>query len=248
MIMGAPGGSPSNSSDGDRTRMFADSMIRRSDRNGDGKLTRDEWSGVRDPDAADANRDGVITTDEMIARLQSFSRGGFGDRGSSDRDRSSSDRDRSFSDRDRGSSDRGSSDRERSFSGGPSGFSGGPGGFSGGPSGYSSRGGSDFSSRSGYGDRGSYSSSSGTGGANSAPVPKKSYALTSPIDRLPQNLPSWYFDSDKDGDGQIAMSEYRRRSSEKENAEEFLKIDANGDGLITSQECLTYIGGGSSSR
>lgn len=216
---GFPGGPPDSSADNsERVRMFAQSMIQRSDKNGDGKLTRDEWDGVRDAENADANKDGVITSDEMMVRLQSFSRGGppGGDRGSSDRDRGSSERDRgsSSSGGDRGSSSSrdGGSDRSRSSSSGSS------------------------------SDRGSYSGRGPTSSANSAPVPKKSYKILSAVERLPQNLPSWFYDSDKNGDGQIAMAEYHRRSTDKDNADEFMKIDANADGMITSQECLIYSG------
>lgn len=55
-----------------RLRKFAESMIARSDENGSGKLEREEWVRVREPEAADANRDGVITVEEMMVRLAAF--------------------------------------------------------------------------------------------------------------------------------------------------------------------------------
>jgi Ca2+-binding EF-hand superfamily protein len=58
--------------DDGKLRKFAESMIARSDENGSGKLEREEWVRVREPEAADANRDGVITLEEMMVRLAAF--------------------------------------------------------------------------------------------------------------------------------------------------------------------------------
>jgi hypothetical protein len=258
----SPGASGGPQPGGDQTRFYAEGMIRRNDRNGDGRLQRDEWGSVREPESTDTNRDGVITVDEMAARLQSFGGGrmpfaggpggfggpgdrGFGERGSGERgsgDRGSGER--SFGDR--GSSDRERGGERNSFSergpGGPGSGERGGDRFSFGGRGSDSSGGS----APGSGDRNSFNSRRGSSpsgsSANSAPAPKRSYRLTTPTEQLPDGLPSWFKDSDSNGDGQISMPEYRRRSSLKENAEEFVKIDANGDGLITSQECLTYEG------
>jgi len=59
----------------DKLRKFAEGMIARSDENKSGKLEREEWPRVREPEAADANRDGVITIEEMMARLAAFGEG-----------------------------------------------------------------------------------------------------------------------------------------------------------------------------
>jgi Ca2+-binding EF-hand superfamily protein len=64
----------------EKMQKFADIMIGRADLNQSGKLEREEWGNVRDPEAADANRDGVITRDEMIARLQAWGGRGDGDK------------------------------------------------------------------------------------------------------------------------------------------------------------------------
>ena len=51
---------------------MADSMFKRSDKNGDGKITRDEVAGSRMErsfDETDANHDGVITPDEFKTRM-----------------------------------------------------------------------------------------------------------------------------------------------------------------------------------
>jgi len=61
--------------DGDsRIRYFAQSIMRRADRNGSGALEREEWGQVRGAEAADANHDGKITLDELTDRLSEYSR------------------------------------------------------------------------------------------------------------------------------------------------------------------------------
>ena len=54
--------SSSSSSSGDRIREFAERIFRSNDRNNSGKLEKDEWGSMRDPESTDANRDGVITS------------------------------------------------------------------------------------------------------------------------------------------------------------------------------------------
>ena len=56
-------------------------------------------------------------------------------------------------------------------------------------------------------------------------------------ERLPPGLPSWFTQSDRDGDGQVKMSEYAS-SWNDEKLMEFSKYDTNSDGLITPAECL----------
>jgi len=87
----------------ERYRRYAEGLLRQYDRNHNGRLERDEWQHMRgDPERADRNKDGVITREELTARLMEYARrdsssdrgGDSGDsrsRGSSDRDR---DRDR----------------------------------------------------------------------------------------------------------------------------------------------------------
>ncbi len=73
-----------------RVRGFAESMLRRYDRNRSGVLEEEEWEGSRLAQGADANDDGKITRDEITLRLVEFSgrRSRDSDRGS---DRRSSD-------------------------------------------------------------------------------------------------------------------------------------------------------------
>jgi Ca2+-binding EF-hand superfamily protein len=50
---------------------------------------------------------------------------------------------------------------------------------------------------------------------------------------LPAGMPSWFGERDRDGDGQIGMYEWPR-----DEMNEFVKYDRNGDGLITVEEGL----------
>jgi hypothetical protein len=59
----------------ERIQRFADAMLRRYDRNGNGSLEKDEWSQMRERyAAADANKDSVITSNEMMAHLSNARR------------------------------------------------------------------------------------------------------------------------------------------------------------------------------
>jgi Ca2+-binding EF-hand superfamily protein len=59
-----------------------------------------------------------------------------------------------------------------------------------------------------------------------------------PSERLPSGLPGWFTQSDRDGDGQVMMSEYSSYWSE-DKIKEFSKYDLNADGTITPGECLS---------
>ncbi len=112
-------GSSSSSSSGERVdyriRRYAQSLLKQYDKNGNGKLEKEEWSRMRgDPKEADRNKDGIVTLDELTRRLADYSRSrqkGSGSSHSSDsssRDSSSSDSRRSHYHRSR------SSDEEKS--------------------------------------------------------------------------------------------------------------------------------------
>jgi len=68
-----------------RAQGFAEMMMRRYDRDGNGVLERDkgEWEGVRgDPNEIDRNHDGRIDRDEMVSRVAAYMGGNRGgDRG-----------------------------------------------------------------------------------------------------------------------------------------------------------------------
>ena len=58
-----------------------------------------------------------------------------------------------------------------------------------------------------------------------------------PASRIPKDLPSWFSTRDRDGDGQITLSEYAPAMTSTLLAE-FGHYDLNGDGVITAREYL----------
>ena len=60
-----------------KVRRYAESLLKRYDKNKSGYLEKDEWGQMRgDPKAADRNKDGVITLEELTARFLDYSRHG----------------------------------------------------------------------------------------------------------------------------------------------------------------------------
>jgi hypothetical protein len=76
-------------------------------------------------------------------------------------------------------------------------------------------------------------------------VARKSYRFLSPLERLPDGLPGWFAERDRDADGQVAMAEFTASWSEQK-VSEFLSFDANSDGVITAHESLNPGTGGTS--
>jgi hypothetical protein len=64
---------------------------------------------------------------------------------------------------------------------------------------------------------------------------KKSYRVSTPIERLPEGMPDWFLRNDLDADGQISMVEYASSWTDQ-IASEFTRLDANSDGIITPEE------------
>jgi hypothetical protein len=65
----------------------------------------------------------------------------------------------------------------------------------------------------------------------------RSYRFASATEKLPEGLPSWFSQRDRDGDGQVAMHEWSR-SWNSSTVRDFTSKDANGDGIITAAEAL----------
>jgi hypothetical protein len=74
------------------------------------------------------------------------------------------------------------------------------------------------------------------GNKNTAAKARKSDRLKTPAERLPEGLPAWFQERDRNGDGQIAMSEYGRRS--ESTVRQFKRYDADDDGFISPDEAL----------
>jgi hypothetical protein len=64
---------------------------------------------------------------------------------------------------------------------------------------------------------------------------KKSYRVSTPIERLPEGMPDWFLRNDLDADGQISMVEYASSWTDQ-IASEFTRLDVNSDGIITPDE------------
>ena len=73
----SPAGSSSSGSQNSqeyKIRRYAESLLKRYDKNKNGRLEKDEWGQMRgDPKAADRNNDGVITLEELTARFVHYS-------------------------------------------------------------------------------------------------------------------------------------------------------------------------------
>lgn len=154
------GSNEENASNGDQAASdkvaeYAHKLIRDNDRNNNGVIDRDERRGLRgDPARADANGDGTITEEELVARM----------RGSSDAARRATEARRRAIEA-RRSANRPDDGRNRSV----------------------------------------------------------------------ERAPAWFRSRDKDGDGQVAMSEYTSNWDAAKVAE-FAARDTNGDGVIALSE------------
>lgn len=88
------------------------------------------------------------------------------------------------------------------------------------------------------GDRGG--DAGGYGGeprGESQEMTKKSYRFLTATERLPEGLPGWFTERDRNKDGQISMAEYSSYWSDSE-ARKYQQYDLNDDGMITPEECL----------
>jgi len=177
----ASAGSGGRSGDAERERRareFAESILRRYDRNRSGRLERDEWGELRgNPAEIDRNKDGVITLEELQAFAASFG--------------------------------------QRRESSGSS------------------------SSGSSQGEGGGRQAVPGEATTVSGP---KFVRFRRPHERLPQGLPDWFIQKDKDEDGQISMAEFSNSWNDA-TVSEFLRYDLDGDGVITPKECLDALSG-----
>jgi hypothetical protein len=196
---------------------YAKGLVKKYDKNGNMMLDGDERQSLRPPASlADANNDNVITTEELVARLSgptSKSSSGPSSKSKTTGDTSkeaASDDDKDSDRRDRGDyfgPRRSNSDSDKSVS-----------------------------------DSKSATTSkrvlTWTGGGKTGDDEKKArrtYRFTPANEKLPTGLPSWFKSQDKNGDGQVAMSEYSRSWS-KSTVAKFRGYDLNDDGVITAKE------------
>lgn len=181
---GAAGASaPSGASpEEQKAREFARGLMQNYDKNKSGVLEKDEWGSLRgDPKEIDRNGDGVITQEELTARVLSYRR-----------------------DRERGGQPPPSSTAARPAVAGSTASSGKP---------------------------------AGPGGTAHAAAPATTWRFATSGPELPEGLPEWFKGRDADGDGQVSMAEFASHWTE-ELTGQFLRYDANDDGMITPAECL----------
>ena len=58
-------------------------------------------------------------------------------------------------------------------------------------------------------------------------------------ERFPKDIPKWFVDLDKDGDGQVSMSEFCDADKwTEELLKQFKHYDLNDDGIITVEEVM----------
>ncbi|MCI0334978.1 MAG: hypothetical protein L0228_17360 [Planctomycetes bacterium] len=205
---------------------YAKGLVKQYDKNGNMMLDGDERRELRGRAAsADANNDQVITVEELVARLSSPSSSTSSTPSSSAAGSGASTNPSSSTPGD----DDESSDRRVRDRGGFFGFRRGE------------RGGDSGGDRAGEESKSLASKRVLTwkgGGVKSGEEEKnkrRTYRFTPARERLPSDLPSWFKSQDKNGDGQVAMSEYSQ-SWTKSTVAKFRGYDLNDDGIVTAKE------------
>jgi hypothetical protein len=69
------------------------------------------------------------------------------------------------------------------------------------------------------------------------PVEEETKHVVYRAGKLPKELPPWFAQYDKDGDGQIGLYEWKATG---QPLKDFLAMDLNGDGFLTVEEVLHY--------
>ncbi len=165
-----------------KVRRYAERLLQRYDRNGDGVLEQSEWSAMHgQPEAADADRNGKITLEEWTNHIASFGRGHRMSLSSPDAGAESASRAAS-------SAREGETSVDKALLQPPTRL-----------------------------------------------PPNTTFHVSK--SRLPAGLPDWFRSRDRNGDGQVSLSEYAPNAAPAD-VEQFARYDRNGDGLITVEECL----------
>lgn len=181
---------------------YVQRLLRKYDRNGDGKLQPREWGRMQgDPHLADANNDDLITKEELTRRVADYGRY-----------RRIRPLRPSFWDQEdiepllHPSTDPDTPDAA--------------------------------DARSAAGD----DRLPGAGTDSPADVPTEEDARRElkffvPRSALPGGLPEWFIRRDANGDAQLSLAEFAPKATRSE-LERFARYDINGDGMITTEECL----------
>jgi hypothetical protein len=62
--------------------------------------------------------------------------------------------------------------------------------------------------------------------------------MISRFGKLPEGLPKWFAEYDRDADGQVGLYEWVKAGK---SVDEFQAMDKNGDGLLEAAELLRYL-------
>jgi hypothetical protein len=217
---GSTGSESSNSSSGDANftaENWAKSLVKKHDKNSNSMLDGAELDAAgRQASQADANKDKVVTIDELVIQA-----GGKSDPSASSTAAATKSAEESTAKPPEGEKKSGENeggDRDRGDRGRDSGIV------------------SPGSAKSAAPSKRVYTWTGNSGSsANENKRERRTYRFTPARERLPSELPSWFKSQDKNGDGQVAMSEYSRSWS-KSTVARFQGYDKDGDGVVTAKE------------
>jgi hypothetical protein len=200
---------------------YVSGLIRQHDKNGDKMLQADEQEKLAGKaKTADLNKDDVIDANELVAALSGNAPAATAAAGESDDAGETRETEGPNDRRSRWGRGDGRRDRDRENGAGGDG------------SGDNKAGGAGTS-----GTRRVYTNSASGGSSKEAADQRRTYRFTPATDRLPAGLPGSFKSRDRNGDGQIAMSEFSRTWS-KRTVQEFRRHDLNDDGIITPKEAV----------
>ena len=220
-----PGATPATPAAPPNPRDQAIQMFTTLDRNGDKMLQADEARPIlRGPGGAqvDANNDGVVSQDELVAGFTSGIVGGRG-RGGRGGDNNNNSENQPSEQPGRGNQEggrnqgqgRNNDDNENNNN---------------------NRNSSEGNNNNNNRNQGNRTPEKQVELAKTVVSPMTgTYRLKTAKETPQQGLPSWFTSRDKNGDGQVTMLEYAARLTESQ-AQEFIGRDTNGDGLITAGE------------
>jgi Ca2+-binding EF-hand superfamily protein len=214
--------SKSDNSPGISNETVAKGLIDKFDANKNKVLDGDELSNLREPArSADFNKDGVIDRNELVSRFANPSAKGAAPPAAS----ASASADGMAN----AAADRDKKDEKSESRGGFFGIGGGERG------GRSDKEKSTEGAKSGSPAKRVFTWTGGATPGDDKKPARRTYRFTPAREKLASDLPSWFKSQDKNGDGQVSMSEYSRSWS-KSTVAKFQGYDSDKDGIVTARE------------